>query len=222
MATVPRGYIGKWVQVPGSAGTWNKPSKAQYVREYTYDKNVAGYGSGSSSDYTTPSIDIPSYGSTGSSSSGYNVPTYSTPTYNTSRISEYRTKALNPQLRGIRNSLRTALVRNRVSDNPYAEALRQKQLLSGTGESISSASSAANKTALSQYAPEYQAAVSKAAAKYKGALQRNRDIYQGNLETKNLAYTAAVNAAMAKAKMQHQAKMAELQASLKSQYGYTS
>ncbi|KKN32407.1 hypothetical protein LCGC14_0814250 [marine sediment metagenome] len=137
------------------------------------------------------------------------------------RLSELRQKAMNPLMRGVRQNLRESMVANRVSDNPYANALMQGRLLSGTGSAIESASGAAGSAAASQYAPEFagrqqaaglafQGAGQRAGAMYQGAQQRQMAGYQGALQRHLTGYQGRLTGAMATFKAQQAERMSRL------------
>jgi len=219
MALIPRGATARWVAVPGSdrRGHGQPLGPSRYIREYSYG---AGGGAGGG-NYSAPDINIPGFGGDGSGGTGdggYQLPKYNLPGRDDARIEELRAKALNPMMRGLRNNLQASMVRGRISDNPYAESLRRGELLAGTGRGMESAMTGAHNTAMSQYAPEFAGKMQKAGAEYGAGVSRAGQMYAGGLQRGNLQFTAQTNAAMSRANMEHQARMAQLQADLKYQY----
>jgi len=212
MALIPRGY--KRTQA------WNPGPYGQNF-DIVWAGDKAGSGGGGSSSYSAPDINIPGFGSGGSGGSGdggFNLPQYNAPGRDDARLEELRAKALNPALRGLRNNLQSGMIQGRISDNPFAESRRQGMLQAGMGQGLERAMTGAHNTAQSQYAPEFQAANQKAAAEYQAGVGRAGQMYAGGLQRGNLQFQAQTNATMAKANMEHQARMAQLNADLRSQY----
>ena len=213
---VPRGYQGYWLNNP----TTGVPDR----REYRWAGGT-GPGGGGTGSYSAPDINIPGFGGDGSGGngagtggSGYNLPEYNLPGRDDARIEELRTKALRPAMRGLRNNFQSAMIRGRISDNPFAESHRMGELQAGLGRGYEGAMTAASNTAQSQYAPEYAGQMQKAGAEFGAGVSRAGQMYAGGLQRGNLQYTTQANAAMQTAQMQHQARMAELNASLRGQY----
>ena len=213
MAFIPRGYG----RIRNDFG--NNPNFQTSDIGWIGGQGVAGEGS-----YEAPDINIPGFGGTGGDGSGgtgdggYQLPEYNLPGRDDARIEELRAKALNPMMRGLRNNLQASMIRGRISDNPYAESLRQGELLAGQGRGMESAMTGAHNTAMSQYAPEFAAANQKAGAQFQAGVSRAGQMYAGGLQRGNLQYSTQAQATMQKAQMEHQARLAELNASLRMQY----
>ena len=230
MAMIPRGYARREI-------TWLDRFKDRYdtpaeIRglEQKWGGDLiwqGGDGVGGGGSYSAPDINIPGFGGgsggdgsggTGTGGSGYELPEYNLPGRDDARIEELRTKALNPVMRGLRNNLQASMIRGRISDNPYAESLRQGELLAGQGRGLENAMGGAQNTAMSQYAPEFAAANQKAGAQFQAGVSRAGQMYAGGLQRGNLQYSTQAQATMQKAQMEHQARLSELNASLRMQY----
>lgn len=110
------------------------------------------------------------------------LPDYESPEFDEDRVSELTELGMGSQLGRLRRGLGMGMQEARYSDNPMVRAESRRRVLEGYGTGLADARTGAHKSAMSEYAPEYQASLSKAQAEYQAKLNKINVEYQTGLQ----------------------------------------
>jgi len=134
---------------------------------------ITKFGSGAENvSYLEPTMDKPTMGE---------YPGYVQPEVDQARISELAEIGMGAPMGRLKRGLNSALIEARYSDNPTIRDLSRKSALEGYGSGIADVRLGAHRTAMSEYAPEFQADVTRAGTEYASGVNRTNAQFQADI-----------------------------------------
>jgi len=141
---------------------------------------------------TSIAIREPTYGTSSSYSTSTAIPTmprpqmgpmpqYDMPEYDQERVKELREISMSVPMSRLQRALNRTMMETRYAGNKAVRASMTRESLAGYGEGVSNIGLAAQKEAISQYAPEYGAEREKAVATYAANLDRYKTQFASDM-----------------------------------------
>ena len=109
------------------------------------------------------------------------LPQYDMPEYDQERVKELREISMSVPMSRLQRALNRTMMETRYAGNKAVRASMTRESLAGYGEGISNIGLAAQKEAISQYAPEYGAEREKAVATYAANLDRYKTQFASDM-----------------------------------------
>jgi len=109
------------------------------------------------------------------------MPQYDMPEYDQERVKELREISMSVPMSRLQRALNRTMMETRYAGNKAVRASMTRESLAGYGEGVSNIGLAAQKEAISQYAPEYGAEREKAVATYAANLDRYKTQFASDM-----------------------------------------
>jgi len=121
----------------------------------------------------TPTMERPTMGA---------MPTYAAPKVSEKRLGELQRIAMGAPMARHRMGLSEALRKSGYSENPMVRAMEKEKALAGYGRGISDIRAGAQREAMAEYMPEYQAEVAKAGLEYQAGVEKTRAAFLADMQ----------------------------------------